>query len=60
MGTITKRNFDGRRKMEGATANFYVHYQVDDDEVATVLSLDEYDGDDEASWLVLLESVATE
>ena len=40
-------------------ANFYVHYQVDDDEVATVLSLDEYDGDDEASWL-LLESVATE
>ena len=49
--------------MEGATANFYVHYQVDDhdvdDEVATVLSLDEYDGDDEASWL-LLESVATE
>ena len=34
-------------------------YQVDDDEVATVLSLDEYDGDDEASWL-LLESVATE
>ena len=45
--------------MEGATANFYVHYQVDDDEVATVLSLDEYDGDDDASWL-LLESVATE
>ena len=43
MGTITKRNFDGRHKMEGATANFYVHYQVDDDEVATVLSLDEYD-----------------
>ena len=33
---------------------------MDDDEVATVLSLDEYDGDDEASWLVLLESVATE
>ena len=59
MGTITKRNFDGRHKMDGATANFYVHYQVDDDEVATVLSLDEYDGDDEASWL-LLESVATE
>ena len=39
--------------MEGATANFYVHYQVDDhdvdDEVATVLSLDEYDGDDEGT-----------
>ena len=40
---------------------FYVYYEVDDDEVATVLSLDMYDGDgeEETAWL-LLEPVATE
>jgi len=39
------------------TTNFYIHYEVDDDEVPTALSLDDYGGDDESSWL-LLEPVA--
>ena len=32
---------------------FYVYYEVDDDEVATVLSLENYNGDEECSWLQL-------
>ena len=49
----------GRIKRGGKTTNFYsyVHYEVDDYEVATALSLNEYGGDDESSWL-LLEPVA--
>jgi hypothetical protein len=57
VGTITRRNYDGRRKRGGTISNFYVHYQVDDDEGAAVLSLEAYGGDDESSWL-LLEPVA--
>ena len=37
--------------------NFYVYYQVDDDEVPTALRLEEYDGEDECAWL-LLEATA--
>ena len=57
--TITRRNFDGRIKRGRKATNFYVYYEVDDDEVATVLSLDMYDGEEETAWL-LLEPVATE
>ena len=39
--------------------NFYIHYEVDDDKVPTVLELAEYDGEDEGCW-VLLEPVAAE
>ena len=53
VGTITRRNYDGRRKRGGAISNFYVHYEVDDDEGAAVLSLEAYGGDDESSWLLL-------
>ena len=53
MGTLTRRNYDGRSKRGGKNTNFYVHYEVDDDEVATVLSLEDYGGDDECSWLLL-------
>jgi len=49
LGTLTRRNFDGRIKRSGVTANFNVHYEVDDDEVATVLSLENYDGHEESS-----------
>ena len=38
-------------------SNFYVHYQVNDDEGAAVLSAEAYGSDDESSWL-LLEPVA--
>ena len=40
-----------------ALLSVYIHYQVDDDEGAAVLSLEAYGGDDESSWL-LLEPVA--
>ena len=53
-GVITRRNTDARRKRDGELANFYIHYEVDDDEVATVLSLEDYGGDDECSWLLLV------
>ena len=42
-----------RVKRGGNTCNFYIGYEVDDDEVATVLRLDEYGGEDEGSWLLL-------
>ena len=45
----SKVNTDGRIKRGGKTTIFYVHYEVDDDEVATALSLNEYGGDDESS-----------
>ena len=44
MGTLTRRNLDGRIKRGGASTNFYIHYEVDDDEVPTALDLDDYDG----------------
>ena len=50
----TRRNYDGRSKRGGKNTNFYIHYEVDDDEVATVLSLEDYGGDDECSWLLLV------
>ena len=33
--------------------NFYIHYEVDDDEVPTVLELAAYDGADEGCWVLL-------
>ena len=34
---IQQRVFDGRTKRGGQQCNFYIHYEVDDDEVPTVL-----------------------
>ena len=59
VGTIQRRVFDGRTKRGGQQCNFYIHYEVDDDEVPTVLQLAEYDGEDEGCW-VLLEPLAAE
>lgn len=53
MGTIQRRVFDGRIKRDGEQCNFYIHYEVDDEEAATALLLDDYDGVDEHSWLLL-------
>ena len=36
--------------------NFIIHYEIDDEDVKTVLRMDVYDGDDEGTW-VLLEPV---
>ena len=53
------RQVDGRIKRGGQTCNFYVYYEVDDDEVPSALSLDDYDAEGEGGW-VLLEPVAGE
>ena len=54
--TALTGKLDGRTKRGGLQCNFYIHYEVDDDEVPTVLQLAEYGGEDEGCW-VLLESV---
>ena len=42
-GEITRQNADGRRIVErGVPANFFVFYEVDEDESKHSLSLDEY------------------
>ena len=53
---MCRRNTDGRRKREGDTCNFYIYYDFDGEEVATVLDLDQYDGTEQYSW-VLLEPI---
>ena len=50
---ITQRVFDGRTKRGGQQCNFYIHYEVDDDEVPTVLQLEDYGGEEEGCWLLL-------
>ena len=37
--------------------NFLIHYEIDQQTVKTALRLDEYDGDEDAAW-VLLEADA--
>jgi hypothetical protein len=60
VGTITTRNTDGRvsKLMDGTRekVNFIIHYDIDDEDVKTVLHVDMYNGDDEGAW-VLLEQV---
>lgn len=53
-----RRVHDGRTKRGGEQCNFFVYYEIDDEEVPTALRLDEYDGDDEFSWVLLDESAA--
>jgi hypothetical protein len=43
----------------GEQCNFFVYYEVDDDEVPTALRLDEYGIEGEGGW-VLLEAAAVE
>ena len=54
--TISYFCFFGRIKRSSKCCNFYIYYEVDDDEVPSVLSLDEYGSEDEGGWL-LLEAV---
>ena len=54
-------NTDGRRTVEkGKPANFFVYYEIDEDEVKTVLRADEYDGDGDGSWVLLEATGATD
>ena len=55
VGEIVRTNTDGRRTIErGVPANFFVNYEIDDDESKHALSLDEY-GQTEATnaWVLL-------
>ena len=65
IGTIRSRNTDGRffKTIDGVRekVNFRIHYEIDDEEVTTVLRADVYDGEDEdGAWVqwVLLQAVA--
>ena len=48
---------DARRTMKTSVgvekANFFVHYECDDETVKHVLKLDGYDGDEEECWVLL-------
>ena len=45
-----------RRQINGDVVNFYVHYEIDDDTLKHVLTLDTYGGDDVGSWVLLEEA----
>ena len=57
-GVLQRRVTDGRIKRGGQQCNFYVYYEVDDDEVPTVLLLDAYGIDEECGWWLLEETGA--
>ena len=43
LGEITRTNTDGRRTVEqGVPANFFVYYEIDDDECKHALALEEF------------------
>jgi U3 small nucleolar RNA-associated protein 14 len=56
-GHITERNTDGRvfKMIEGVRTmvNFLIYYEIDEQTVKTALRLDDYGGDEDASWLLL-------
>ena len=61
VGKIMRRNTDARfsTRLEDGTSpkkNFFIYYEMDDEEVNTYLCANWYGGDDDGSW-VLLESL---
>ena len=56
LGEITRTNTDGRRTVEqGAPANFFVYYEIDDDESKHALGLEEFGHQEVANPWVLLD-----
>jgi len=58
VGKILSRNTDARKTAklaDGNTAkkNFNIFYEIDGEEVASVLRADEYGGDEDFSWVLL-------
>ena len=57
VGTIKARNTDARfSKMIDGTrekVNFIVYYEIDDEEVKTVLRTAEHGGEEDGSWMLL-------
>lgn len=43
----------GRAAERAKVKNFLVHYEIDQETVKTVLRLEEYDGHDDMSWVLL-------
>lgn len=60
VGTITRRNKDSRRKLEGQPYNFFVHYEIDDKEAAHVLQCDMYGEAQQTNRWALLERDSAE
>ena len=60
VGIIKARNTDARfsKTIEGKreNVNFIIYYEIDDEEVKTVLRAADYGGDEDGAW-VLLEAV---
>ena len=50
-------NTDGRRTVDGVPANFFVYYEIDDDESKHVLTLEDYGNEEVLNAWVLLEAV---
>jgi hypothetical protein len=61
-GQITQRNQDGRvfKLIETVRVkvNFLIYYEIDEQTVKTVLDMNDYNGDEDSSW-VLLEEVSS-
>ena len=58
MGEITRINNDGRRTVEkGTPANFFVYYDIDEDESKHALALEEHGYEEKPNAWVLLEVV---
>ena len=53
VGVIKEANGDRRRTMDKEVINFWVHYEIDDDTSAHVLTLDAYGGEGTGSWVLL-------
>ena len=59
VGVIKEANGDRRREMDGEVINLFNHYEIDDEDIKTVLRVEEYGDNGECGW-VLLELVAAE
>ena len=42
VGEVVRANSDRRRKIDGGVVNYYVHYEIDDEEAEHVLELGGY------------------
>ena len=64
VGKIVSRNQDARsfKTIEGERikVNFLVFYEIDQQTAKSALRLDEYNGDEDASWVLLEADTGTE
>ena len=56
LGVISSRNTDARRRVEGVVVNFFIHYELDDNESSHALDLASYGKDGPSSWVLLEEA----